>query len=112
MWLHQMAKGEWCIAPRLIQWLGPGQPECMLVYGFSVEKQGPPKPARIYDGRGEVVGASVLMLRGQNSRTVGQVLGFGGAIPVVASHEEAMALRPGRLLVGISPPGGRVKARA
>jgi hypothetical protein len=55
LWRRQMAKGEWCIAPRLIQWLGPGQPECMLVYGFSVEKQGPPKPARIYDGRGEVV---------------------------------------------------------
>jgi hypothetical protein len=55
VWRRQMAKGEWCIAPRLIDWFGSGKPECVLVYGFSVERQGPPKPARIYDGRGEVV---------------------------------------------------------
>ena len=55
LWRRQMAKGEWCIAPRVIDWFGPGKPECALVYGLSVERQGPPKPARIYDGRGEVV---------------------------------------------------------
>jgi hypothetical protein len=50
-----MDKGEWAIGARLLQWLGPGQPDCLLVYGYSVERQGPPKPARIYDGQGEVV---------------------------------------------------------
>jgi len=55
LWRRQMDKGEWCIATRLIQWLGPGQPDCVLVYGLSVERQGPPKPARIYNGQGEVV---------------------------------------------------------
>lgn len=55
LWHRQMEKGEWCIAARLIQWLGPGQPDCALVYGQSVERQGPPKPARIYNGQGEVI---------------------------------------------------------
>jgi hypothetical protein len=55
LWQRQMDKGEWCIATRLIQWLDPGKPECVLVYGFSVEQQGPAKPARIYNGQGEVV---------------------------------------------------------
>jgi hypothetical protein len=55
LWRRQMEKGEWCIAARLIQWLGPGQPDCALVYGFSVERQGPPKPARIYNGQGEII---------------------------------------------------------
>jgi len=55
LWHRQMEKGEWCIATRLIQWLGPGQPDCVLAYGFSVEHQGPPKAARIYNGAGEVV---------------------------------------------------------
>jgi hypothetical protein len=55
LWRRQMAQGEWCIAPRLIDWFGPGKPESVLVYGFSVERQGPPKAARIYDGQGEVV---------------------------------------------------------
>ena len=55
LWRRQMEKGEWCIATRLIQWLGPGQPDCALIYGFSVERQGPPKAARIYDGQGQVV---------------------------------------------------------
>jgi len=55
LWQRRMEKGEWCIAPRLIQWLGPGQPDCVLVYGFSVERQGPAKAARIYNGQGEIV---------------------------------------------------------
>jgi hypothetical protein len=55
LWRRQTEKGEWCIATRLIQWHGPGQPDCALIYGFSVERQGPPKAARIYDGQGRVV---------------------------------------------------------
>jgi uncharacterized NAD-dependent epimerase/dehydratase family protein len=43
-------------------------------------------------------------------RTVGEILGFGGSIPIVAALAEGMALAPtpNRLLVGISPPGGRL----
>ena len=55
LWRRQMEKGEWCIATRLIQWLGPEKPDCVLVYGYSVERQGAPKPARIYDGQGQVL---------------------------------------------------------
>jgi rhamnogalacturonan endolyase len=55
LWHRQMEKGEWCIGTRLIHWLEPGKRDCVLVYGFSVEKQGPPKPARIYDGQGQIL---------------------------------------------------------
>jgi hypothetical protein len=55
LWRRQMEKGEWCIATRLIQWLGPGQPDCALIYGFSVEHHGSPKAARIYNGQGGIV---------------------------------------------------------
>lgn len=55
LWRRQMEKGEWCIATRLIKWSGPNQPDGVLVYGYSVERQSPPKAARIYNGRGEVV---------------------------------------------------------
>ena len=43
-------------------------------------------------------------------RTVGEVLGFGGDIPIVATFEETLALepRPEALLVGIAPQGGRL----
>ena len=43
-------------------------------------------------------------------RTVGEALGFGGDIPIVATFEEALALepRPEALLVGIAPQGGRL----
>jgi len=34
------------------------------------------------------------------------VLGFGGSIPVVATIEEALAMGPTALLVGIAPQGG------
>ncbi|HPM83849.1 MAG TPA: hypothetical protein PLF81_24250 [Candidatus Anammoximicrobium sp.] len=62
LWRRQMQPGEWCIATRLIRWQGPGQPDCVLVYGFSVERQGPGKPARIYNGQGEVVDQLALQV--------------------------------------------------
>jgi uncharacterized NAD-dependent epimerase/dehydratase family protein len=41
-------------------------------------------------------------------RTVREVLGFGGAIPVVRTIEEGFALRPEAVLVGIAPAGGQL----
>src|SRR4051812_50076761 len=44
--------------------------------------------------------------RQQAGMTVQQVLGFGGNIPVVASMQEGLALRPDAVLIGIAPAGG------
>ncbi len=44
------------------------------------------------------------------ARTVQEVLGFGGDVPVVHSFEEGLALRPDAILVGIAPRGGRLPA--
>ena len=43
-------------------------------------------------------------------RTVGETLGFGGDIPIVATFAEALATepRPEALLVGIAPQGGQL----
>jgi uncharacterized NAD-dependent epimerase/dehydratase family protein len=41
-------------------------------------------------------------------RTAQQVLGFGGDIPVVATLDEGLALRPNALLIGIAPAGGQL----
>ncbi len=41
-------------------------------------------------------------------RTAGDVLGFGENVPVVASLDEALAFHPNRLLIGVSPVGGRL----
>ena len=41
-------------------------------------------------------------------KTAEQVLGFGGAIPVVATLEEGLALNPNALLIGIAPAGGQL----
>ena len=41
-------------------------------------------------------------------KTVEQVLGFGGAIPVVASVPAGLALNPNILLIGIAPSGGQL----
>lgn len=40
--------------------------------------------------------------------TAQQVVGFGGDIPVLATLEEGLALRPTDLLVGIAPQGGQL----
>lgn len=43
-------------------------------------------------------------------KTSEECIGFGGDIPVVATLEEALRHEPEALLVGISPPGGRLPA--
>ncbi|HEX5726900.1 MAG TPA: DUF1611 domain-containing protein [Longimicrobiaceae bacterium] len=45
---------------------------------------------------------------GQAGRTVGEVLGFGGSIPVLGRLEEGLGLGATALLVGIAPQGGRL----
>lgn len=46
--------------------------------------------------------------RQQAGKTVQEVLGFGGGIPVVRSMREGLALNPTAVLVGIAPLGGRL----
>jgi uncharacterized NAD-dependent epimerase/dehydratase family protein len=41
-------------------------------------------------------------------RTVEEVLGFGGAIPVVASVAAGLSMQPNVLLIGIAPSGGKL----
>lgn len=41
-------------------------------------------------------------------KTVDDVLGFGGEIPIVASLEEGLRFAPSALLIGIAPQGGRL----
>jgi uncharacterized NAD-dependent epimerase/dehydratase family protein len=48
--------------------------------------------------------------RRQAGRTVQEVLGFGGAIPVVATLDDGLALQPNALLIGIAPAGGQLPA--
>ena len=43
-------------------------------------------------------------------RTAQHVLGFGGDIPVVATLDEGLALKPNALLIGIAPAGGKLPA--
>jgi len=44
------------------------------------------------------------------ARTVQEAIGFGGAIPLVRTLEEGLALKPQALLIGIAPRGGRLPA--
>jgi uncharacterized NAD-dependent epimerase/dehydratase family protein len=46
--------------------------------------------------------------RRQAGKTVQEVLGFGGSIPVVGSMRDGLALGPTAVLVGIAPLGGRL----
>lgn len=46
--------------------------------------------------------------REKAGKTVQDVLGFGGAIPVVASIEAGLALKPTAVMIGIAPAGGRL----
>ena len=46
--------------------------------------------------------------RQQAGKTVQEVLGFGGRIPVVGSVREGLALGPTAVLIGIAPQGGRL----
>src|SRR6185295_4037467 len=41
-------------------------------------------------------------------KTVQDVLGFGGAIPVLGSMEEGLRRKPTAVLIGIAPSGGRL----
>jgi len=41
-------------------------------------------------------------------KTVGDVLGFGGAIPVVGDFARGVALEPTAVLIGIAPTGGQL----
>jgi len=43
-------------------------------------------------------------------RQVQEVLGFGGAIPLVGSMREGLALGPSAVLIGIAPRGGQLPA--
>ena len=42
-----------------------------------------------------------------SAKVVGDVLGFGGDIPVVSTFEEGMKGKPNALLIGIAPAGGQ-----
>jgi uncharacterized NAD-dependent epimerase/dehydratase family protein len=48
--------------------------------------------------------------RQQAGKTVQEVLGFGGAMPIVGSMREGLALGPTAVLIGIAPQGGRMPA--
>lgn len=41
-------------------------------------------------------------------KTAQDILGYGGAIPVVATMREGLAFRPDAVLIGIAPQGGRL----
>ena len=46
--------------------------------------------------------------RQHGGQTVQDILGFGGAMPIVGSMAEGLALGPTAVLVGIAPQGGRL----
>ena len=48
--------------------------------------------------------------RQQAGKTVQDVLGFGGSIPIVGSMKAGLAHGPTAVLIGIAPQGGRMPA--
>jgi D-glutamate N-acetyltransferase len=48
--------------------------------------------------------------RAAAGKTVQDVLGFGGRIPVVGEYERGLALGPSAVLIGIAPMGGQLPA--
>jgi len=50
----------------------------------------------------------VIVDRSKAGQTAQDVLGYGGAIPIVASMDEALNYQPDTLVVGIAPIGGAV----
>src|SRR5437667_9540582 len=46
--------------------------------------------------------------RTEAGKTVQQVLGFGGAVPVVGDFTRGLALGPSAVLIGIGPMGGQL----
>jgi D-glutamate N-acetyltransferase len=48
--------------------------------------------------------------RAAAGKTVQDVLGFGGRIPVVGDYERGLALGPSAVLIGIAPMGGQLPA--
>lgn len=54
-------------------------------------------------------GRVAAVLDRQNAgKTVQDVLGFGGSIPVVGTVEAGLALKPNSVMIGIAPAGGRL----
>jgi len=51
LWHRQQEPGDWAIAPIRMNWLGPDQPQTILVYGRWQDR-----PAVMYDGRGSIIG--------------------------------------------------------
>ena len=46
----------------------------------------------------------------QAGKTADEVIGWGKGIPVLADIDAALAAKPGALLIGIAPPGGKLPA--
>jgi uncharacterized NAD-dependent epimerase/dehydratase family protein len=51
---------------------------------------------------------AVVLDRAHAGKTVGEVLGFGGSIPIVASVGEALAYGPQVAIIGLAPRGGKM----
>ncbi len=56
-----------------------------------------------------IPGEVVAIVDSQNAgRTAGDVLGFGGRVPVVADVRSALSFRPDTFLIGVAPAGGKL----
>jgi uncharacterized NAD-dependent epimerase/dehydratase family protein len=74
---------------------------------------------RFHPTRSKTANAAIAYLRDevvavidstQSGRTVGEVLGYGGTIPVVRDLESSFEWKPDTLLIGIAPAGGQLPA--